>query len=148
MLILAIILFIVVAGLGAVIIIPVLKNKFPPRRLVYVHGATAAVAIFIIILYMLKEQAQPLLVVCLLLFILTACLGLLIYKMDIKRRESLKIVVILHPLLAVISLIAFVTYLLAQYLVPEQPSQELSWLDSPAIEVTQQQTIWMESHES
>lgn len=132
-------LFAIMAGLGIVIIVPVLRNKFPPKLIVHLHGIVALATICVMILYMLKEEARPVLVASTLLLILTACLGITIYRMDIKRREELKILVILHPLLAVISLITFVTYLFSQNVLVEQSPDNTSQPISPQTQISQPQ---------
>lgn len=111
MLITTIILFALAAILGLVLIIKVFKDEETPKPVVYSHGAAAAVGLVLLILaYM--NQGDSLLLTSLLVFIVAALGGFVMFGRDISQRSIPKWLSMVHALAAVT---AFILLLFAAF---------------------------------
>lgn len=116
MLRIAIILFSFAACLGLTIAIPILKNEYPRKIMVFLHGIVAISAIIALFIAIILEHMHPLLIVSVVLFIFTASFGICIFKINIVQKDDLfKLLVIFHLLLAMVSFIVLITYLIAAH---------------------------------
>lgn len=114
MLILAIVFFIIAAGLGVIILTAILQNKPTPKPIVFLHGPVAFIAILLVIFYLWVNGASALLVASLILFSLAALGGLTMFVLDMNGKPIPKNIAIVHPLVAVSGLIILAIYMLQQ----------------------------------
>ncbi|CEG59009.1 hypothetical protein [Legionella fallonii] len=112
MLLAAIILFLITIVFGVVILAALLEERPTPKRAVFIHGSMAAVALLLIIIYMFIYGTAPLLIAGLVLLLLGALGGLTLFIMDKKGKTAPKLLVILHPIIAVIGLVTVIIYVL------------------------------------
>ena len=109
MLISTIILFALAAILGVVLITKVLKEENTPKVVVYSHGTIAALALVLLIIAYLNE-GDSLLMISVLIFIVAALGGFVMFSRDITQRPIPKWLALVHGLAAVT---AFVLLLVA-----------------------------------
>lgn len=112
MLISAIVLFIIAAIFGLIILTSILKNKPTPKPIVFIHGPLAAIALILVISYMVIQGASPLLITSVVLFVLAALGGLTLFTIDMRNKPIPKLLAMLHPLIAVAGLIVLIIYVL------------------------------------
>lgn len=111
MLITTIILFALAAVLGLILLTKVLKDEKTPKAVVYSHGAAAAIAlVLLIIAYM--NQGDTLLMTSVLIFIVAALGGFVLFAKDLAQKTIPKWLAIVHALAAVT---AFVLLLVAAF---------------------------------
>ena len=98
--ILIISLFALAAVFGITLIIPVLQGKTPTRTFVFIHGGLAAVALVMLLLQFFKEGSTvPQL--SLILFVVAALGGFVLFAMDVQKKPIPKAVALLHAGLAI-----------------------------------------------
>ncbi|BCA97075.1 hypothetical protein TUM19329_34360 [Legionella antarctica] len=112
MLIAAIILFIIAALFGLIILTALLQETPSHKKVVYLHGITAVAALLLVIIYMLLNPVSVLLITSLTLFILAALGGLTLFIIDMREGAIPKLLIVLHPLLALAGLVSLVIYVL------------------------------------
>lgn len=111
MLVTTIILFALAAVLGLVLITKVLKEEETPKPVVYTHGAAAAVGlVLLIVAYM--NQGDSLLMTSVLIFVVAALGGFVMFGKDITDKEVPKWLAVVHALAAVTG---FVLLLIAAF---------------------------------
>lgn len=113
MLLIAVILFLVAAGFGAVVLYSVLQDKPTPKKFVYTHGSIAAVALAMVIYYVLIHPVHAP-VTSLVLFLIAAAGGFTMFFIDIQGKPVPKWIALLHPLIAVIAVLSLVIFILGQ----------------------------------
>lgn len=111
MLLTTIILFALAAVLGAVLITKVLKDEETPKGVVYSHGAAAAIALVLLIIAYIN-QGDTLMMTSLLIFVVAALGGFVMFSRDISDRNIPKWLAVVHALAAVT---AFVLLLLTAF---------------------------------
>lgn len=111
MLITTIILFALAAVLGLVLITKVFKDEDTPKAVVYSHGAAAAVGLVLLILAYIN-QGGSLLMTSVLIFVVAALGGFVLFGRDITDRSIPKWLSIVHALAAVTG---FVLLLIAAF---------------------------------
>ncbi|CAM4452022.1 MAG: hypothetical protein LEGION0403_FIIPPAGN_02312 [Legionella sp.] len=112
MLILAICLFILAATFGIAILIAILQD-LPANKIALVgHGLVAGIAIATMVAYLIIYGPAPLLVASLILFLLAAMGGLTLFTMGRKKMNVPKLLVIIHPLVALAALVTLIIYVL------------------------------------
>jgi hypothetical protein len=95
-----IILFALAAVLGLTILVKWLTNKEASRGVVYAHGAAAAVALVLLLVYVLQHpDNSPM--TSLILFVIAALGGFYMFFKDVKGQNSPMGIAIVHALLAV-----------------------------------------------
>ena len=112
MLIGAIILFIVAAVFGLINLIALLEERPTHNRVVLLHGLIAAAAIVLVLIYMFLNGFPTPLITSLILFILAALGGLTLVSFDMKKKPVPKLLVVLHPVIAIAGLIVLIIYFL------------------------------------
>lgn len=100
MLLTTVILFAIAAVLGAVLITKVLKDKETPKAVVYSHGAAAAIALILLIITYIN-QGDSLLMISILIFVVAALGGFVMFSRDITQKEIPKWLAVVHALAAV-----------------------------------------------
>lgn len=100
MLITTIILFALAAVLGLVLITKVFKDEDTPKAVVYSHGVAAAVGlVLLIVAYM--NQGDSLMMTSLLIFIVAALGGFVLFGKDLTDQSIPKWLSVVHALAAV-----------------------------------------------
>lgn len=112
MLITTVILFALAAVLGLVLITKVLKDEETPKGVVYSHGASAAVALVLLIIAYLR-QGESLLMISTLIFVVAALGGFVMFGRDLQKKSIPKWLAVVHALAAVA---AFVILLYAVFI--------------------------------
>ncbi len=100
MLISTIILFALAAILGVTLIAKVLKGEGRPRAVVYSHGIAAALALVLLIIAYANE-GDSLLMVSILIFIVAALGGFVMFSQEITQKPIPKWLALVHGLAAV-----------------------------------------------
>lgn len=100
MLISTVILFALAAVLGLVLITKVLKGEETPKPVVYLHGAAAAVALVLLIIAYTR-QGDTLLMTSVLIFVVAALGGFVLFAKDISNKTIPKWLAVVHALAAV-----------------------------------------------
>ncbi|MFJ1267580.1 hypothetical protein ACD661_03295 [Legionella lytica] len=112
MLILAICLFLLAATFGLVILVAILQD-LPANKIALVgHGLAAGIAVSVMFAYLIIYGTAPLLLASLILFLLAAMGGLTLFIMGRKKMKVPKLLVIIHPLVALAGLITLIIYVL------------------------------------
>lgn len=111
MLLTTIILFGIAAVLGTVLITKVLKDQETPKAVVYSHGAAAAIALVLLIIAY-TNQGDSLLMISILVFVVAALGGFVMFGRDISQRAIPKWLAVVHALAAVTG---FVLLLIAAF---------------------------------
>lgn len=112
MLLAAIFLLLIAIAFGIIILAALLEQRVVPARAVSIHGGLAAIALLLVIIYMLINGSAPLLVAGITLLLLGALGGLTLVTINKKGKRSPKVLLILHPIVAVTGLIILVIYVL------------------------------------
>ncbi len=100
MLLTTIILFALAAVLGLILITKVFKDEETPKAVVYSHGGAAALAlVLLIITYM--NQGDSLMLTSLLVFIVAALGGFVMFGRDVSHKPIPKWLAVVHALAAV-----------------------------------------------
>jgi len=100
--IIIVLLFAVAALFGVSLIIPVLQGKTPARGLVFAHGGIAAAAL---VMLLLKFFDQPGSVPrwSLILFVVAALGGFVLFSNDLRKKEIPKPLALIHAAAAVVA---------------------------------------------
>ena len=114
MLIFAVILFLIVVALGLGILPQILQERRPNKTVRALHGIFAASGLILVYVYVFAFMASfsPLLIISLVLLTLAALGGLTLVILAQKEIYAPKIIVIVHPIVAVAGLFALVIYVL------------------------------------
>lgn len=100
MLITTVILFALAAVLGVLLITRVLKDEQTPKGVVFAHGGAAATALVLLIIAYV-QQGESLLMVSILIFVVAALGGFVMFSRDLTNRSIPKWLAIVHALAAV-----------------------------------------------
>lgn len=111
MLITTIVLFALAAVLGLVLITKVFKEEETPKPVVYSHGAAAAIGL-VLLIFAYMNQGDSLMMTSLLIFIVAALGGFVLFGRDITDRSIPKWLSVVHALAAVTG---FVLLLIAAF---------------------------------
>lgn len=111
MLITTVILFALAAVFGLVLLTRVLKEEDTPKPVVYLHGLAAAVGLVLLIIAYF-EQGDSLLMTSVIVFIVAALGGFVMFGRDLNRKSIPKWLALVHGGAAVV---AFVLLLIAVF---------------------------------
>ncbi|HKK44145.1 MAG TPA: hypothetical protein VJ964_01400 [Balneolaceae bacterium] len=100
MLFTTIVLFAIAAVLGLVLITKVLKEESTPGPVVYNHGGAATIALGLLIIAY-ANQGDSLLMTTILVFVIAALGGFVMFGRDLLNKELPKWLAVLHALVAV-----------------------------------------------
>ncbi|MFT4057918.1 MAG: hypothetical protein QM652_00055 [Legionella sp.] len=112
MLIIAVILFLFAAALGLVILTAVLEDRKTNKKILYIHGIVAIIALVLMIIDIALFGRGSLVILSLILFILAALGGLTMFTLDMQKKPVPKWLALIHPVVALAGLIALVAYIL------------------------------------
>lgn len=112
MVIVTIALFAVAAVFGVINVVRIVVADRAPRATVYIHGAVAAVALVLLLIYsFVHPQAAPM--VALILFIVAALGGFLLFGIDLATRKPPKWLGFVHGAVAVTGFIFLLVFAFA-----------------------------------
>jgi hypothetical protein len=104
----AIIIFTIAAMIGLYLLALVLQQKETPKAIALVHGLLAATALVLLIIYTVQTGAD--LLEAIILFVIAALGGSVLFARDIKGKPLPKWLAIAHGLLAVSGFIFLLIY--------------------------------------
>ena len=105
-------LFALAAVLGVAILVNWLNKKDAPRGVVYAHGVFAAIALLLLIVYVINNPGHAP-TTSLILFILAALGGFYMFFRDMNKKNSPLGIAVLHALLAVGGFVALLIFVFA-----------------------------------
>jgi hypothetical protein len=92
-------LFALAALLGVVLISYVLRSKETPKAVAFIHGPLAAIALVILIVYSINNDRM--FIASIVLFVLAALGGIILFIKDLKGKPLPQWLAIVHGLVAV-----------------------------------------------
>ena len=110
MLIASLCFFLIAAFLGIFLLRSILKKKRTYKPVVFMHGSVAALALLVLVTYMALGHIAPLLVTCVVLFVLAMLGGLTMFTLDITKKPVSRMLAIGHPIIAMASIILLIIY--------------------------------------
>ncbi len=114
MLIAAIVLFVVAAIFGLINLIPILKNRPTSKPSVFVHGGVAAVGLLLVILAVARAAGSSH-VSALILFVIAALGGFVLFGIDMQKRPVPKWLAVLHPVIAAVALVLLIVFVVGAH---------------------------------
>lgn len=112
MLIASVIVFALAAALGLYLLRYILMEKNTPKGVVMIHGGIAALGIVLLIIYSLLYKGP---IASLIVFVLAALGGFLMFGMDIFGKKVPKIFAIGHGLIAVTGFVLLVLFIFSYF---------------------------------
>ena len=94
----AIAFFALAAILGSLLLILILRNKKTSRPMIILHGLMAAAGLFVLVLYAFKNRPGSR--ECIVLFLITATGGVIVFLRDFHNKTIPKWLAVAHGLLA------------------------------------------------
>jgi hypothetical protein len=111
MLYLSIILFLIAAVFGVIIASAILRNQPTPKPLVFIHGILGAAALAIVVIYVIQHaDRNPM--VSLILLIIAALGGFVLFARDLTKKPGPFVLVIIHALVAVAGVLGLILFVL------------------------------------
>jgi NAD/NADP transhydrogenase beta subunit len=111
MLTISVIIFAAAAIFGFINLLAVLGNKQTSKPVVFTHGILAAIALVLLIIFIINSSgASPTL--SLILFIIVALVGFFMFARDLSKKSIPKAVALIHGIVAVISFIILLIFIL------------------------------------
>ncbi|HWJ89539.1 MAG TPA: hypothetical protein VNR87_00425 [Flavisolibacter sp.] len=94
-------LFAIAAVIGVILIKNFLIPNRPPRAAVYIHGLLAAIALVLMIMYIVQNQGSERFYISLALFVVAALGGFALFFRDLRNKLGPAWLAIVHALVAV-----------------------------------------------
>lgn len=111
MLYISITLFLIAAVFGAIVASAIIRNRPTPKPLVYLHGLLGATALAIVVYYViLNAEHRP--VTSLVLLIVAALGGFVLFVRDLSKKPGPVALVIVHALVAVAGVLGLILFVL------------------------------------
>lgn len=104
----AIAFFALAAILGMILLSFILRGKETPKGLAITHGLLAATGIILLIVYTTQHAPRP--IESLILFVIAATGGAIVFARDISNKPIPKWLAVLHGLIAVTGFIFLLTF--------------------------------------
>lgn len=112
MLITSIVIFAVAAILGLIVITALLKDKPTPKPVVFTHGALAAVALVLLVIFAVNNpDHSP--VLSIVLFVIAALGGFVLFFRDMSKKPGPKALAVIHALAAVVGFLILLAFAFA-----------------------------------
>lgn len=109
MLLIGILFFILTAVFGSILLIAVLNNKTRPKSVALLHGSGAFIGLLVLISFLVAGHLDKLFLTGFILLVLAALGGLTLFSLDmLQKKPPPKLVVLLHPVLALSGLLCLV----------------------------------------
>jgi len=105
-------LFAIAAVLGVTILVNWLNKRDAPRGVVYSHGIVAAIALVLLIVYVVNNRSNAP-TTSLVLFVVAAIGGVYMFTRDLNHKNSPIAIAVLHALLAVGGFVALLIFVFA-----------------------------------
>lgn len=112
MLIAAIILFLIAIAFGLFVLPALLEDNTSHKKAAIAHGTLAISALVFMVIYLLINGSSPLLITSLALLCTGALGGIILFIQDMKKKPVPKILLALHPLIALAGFITLIIYIL------------------------------------
>lgn len=109
MLITAIVLFVIAAFFGLILLKSVLRNQPTPKPAVFAHGLIAAAGL-VLLLYYVITHAEKLPIASLIVFVIAALGGFVMFFMDMSKKPIPKGIALIHAAAAVIGLVLLLLF--------------------------------------
>jgi hypothetical protein len=107
-----IVLFAVAAVFGVINVIRIVAVDRAPRATVYIHGVFAAVSLVLLVIYsIIRSSAAP--IVALILFIIAALGGFLLFGIDVATKKPPKWLGFVHGAVAVAGFVLLLVFAFA-----------------------------------
>jgi hypothetical protein len=111
MLYISIILFLIAAVFGVIIASAILRNQPTPKPLVYIHGLLGAIALAIVVIYVMQHsEKNPM--ISLVLLIIAALGGFVLFARDMSKKPGPFALVIIHAFVAVAGVIGLLLFVI------------------------------------
>jgi hypothetical protein len=111
MIYLAIIILLAAAVFGLIIASAIIRNQPTPKPMVYIHGLLGALALAIIIFYVLKNpDNNPM--VSLVLLCIAAVGGFILFGRDMSKKPGPVSLVVIHALMAVSGVLGLILFVM------------------------------------
>lgn len=108
-LIIALSIFVLAAVFGLMILIHILKGESTPKPAVFIHGLLAALALVILIFYAINSQKSP--VLSLIVLLIAALGGFLLFFLDMAKKPLPKSVALIHAGAAVLGVVLLLLFI-------------------------------------
>ena len=112
MLFTAVIFFLIAGFLGLFLLRAILEDKPTPKPVVFMHGSVAGLALLALVTFIALGHTETLLLTDLALFVLAAMGGLTMFTLDMSGKKVPKMLAVVHPLLAISSVIILIIYII------------------------------------
>lgn len=111
MIYLAIIIFLIAAVFGLIIASAIIRNQPTPKPMVYLHGLLGAIALAIVVIYVLKNPGNnPM--ISLVLLVIAALGGFVLFARDMTKKPGPLALVIIHALMAVSGVLGLILFVI------------------------------------
>ena len=111
----AIMFFVFAAVFGLIVLIAILKNQTTPKPVVVIHGSLGGIGLLILLTYLAIGNITPLYIASLCLLLIAVAIGFTVFGFDISEKRIPKVLAILHPVLAISSVILLIVYAMQQH---------------------------------
>lgn len=109
MLYISIALFLVAAVFGLIVASAILRNQPTPKPAVYIHGLLGAVALAIVVYYVIKNGSNSPMI-SLILLVVAALGGFVLFARDMSKKPGPFALVVVHALVAVAGVLALILF--------------------------------------
>jgi len=107
----AIVIFLIAAAFGLMIASAIIRNQPTPKPIVYIHGLLGALALSLIVIYVIKNpDNNPM--VSLMLLIIAALGGFVLFARDMSKKPGPVALVVIHAIMAVSGVIGLILFVL------------------------------------
>lgn len=103
--------FCIAAFLGTFLLRSILKNKRTYKPVVFMHGSVAGLALLVFATYIALGHIEPMLITSIVLFVLAALGGLMMFTLDTSGKKVPKVIAIGHSIVALSGLIVLIVYI-------------------------------------
>jgi hypothetical protein len=111
MLYISIIIFLITAVFGVIIASAILRNQPTPKPIVYIHGLFGAVALALVVIYVIQHgEKNPM--ISLVLLIIAALGGFILFARDMTKKPGPVALVIVHALVAVAGVLGLLLFVM------------------------------------
>jgi len=110
--IVSLVIFLIGAIFGVIVWAAIFRNRPTPKTAVYVHGLVVVTAFAILLLFSSRAVPGMAPLTAIVLFAIAAVGGLILFSQDMAKKTIPKWLAILHPLIAVLGVLALILYIM------------------------------------
>jgi hypothetical protein len=107
----SLVLFLIGAIFGIIVWTAIFKNRPTPKPVVYIHGLIVVIAFVILLIFAGTAVAGSAPILPIVFFAIAAVGGLILFSQDMAKKTIPRWLAILHPLIAVLGVIALILYI-------------------------------------